>query len=279
MTPKISGRPYYKLAIPEMSGGVNFRDGVSQVLDNQLTDCGNVWYKNGLLRTRPGFKGLGQHDFVSDFLRNEDNIKIYSKKENFCIINGETYFLAAFQTKDAIRFFYIPENSMQKMITVTTINKYELPQDAEFSCNIFQHNSEIYCFCSGYYEGEQTPYYIFKIYEEDGAWKHKRITDEDIYIPTIARNCVCDRSKTPLTGGAMIEGYNLLSNKFRVYFTSVNLEMLEEGNVSETSEPAHHIYHYIPLDESVVSRVPTDLVVNITNLDGTVTRHTATMSL
>lgn len=40
--------------VPELSGGLNRRDALNQVEDNQLTDSLNMWWRHGALRTRPG---------------------------------------------------------------------------------------------------------------------------------------------------------------------------------------------------------------------------------
>ena len=43
------------LTLPDLSGGLNLREGLSNILDNQLTDCQNMWWQDGILRTRPNF--------------------------------------------------------------------------------------------------------------------------------------------------------------------------------------------------------------------------------
>ncbi len=43
-----------KLTMPSLSGGLNVYDIPSRVADNQLTDCDNLWWHRGTLRTRPG---------------------------------------------------------------------------------------------------------------------------------------------------------------------------------------------------------------------------------
>lgn len=50
----IGGRKAYRVTIPKLNGGVNGHDSSEQIDDNQLTDCLNMWWKDGALRTRPG---------------------------------------------------------------------------------------------------------------------------------------------------------------------------------------------------------------------------------
>ena len=51
--PKITREAAYRLHIPELSGGLNRVDPLDTVKDNQLTDCKNVWFKDGVLQSRP----------------------------------------------------------------------------------------------------------------------------------------------------------------------------------------------------------------------------------
>ena len=103
MIPRISDKAMRTLSIPDLSGGVNYRDGISQVLDNQLTDCRNVWFKNGMLRTRPGIKCAEKlknedNDLWDNFVpldENEDR-KVYMKKENFRVLGNVTYLYAVY---------------------------------------------------------------------------------------------------------------------------------------------------------------------------------------
>ena len=53
--PMINRQPRREVNVPALSGGLNLRDSLSGVRDNQMTDCVNMWYKDGMLRTRPPF--------------------------------------------------------------------------------------------------------------------------------------------------------------------------------------------------------------------------------
>ena len=52
--PKINKQPSRSVTVPKLSGGINLRDAVTMVQDNQLTDSKNMWYKDNILKTRPG---------------------------------------------------------------------------------------------------------------------------------------------------------------------------------------------------------------------------------
>ena len=44
----------YQLALPQMSGGVNYSVLPTLIDDNQLSDVKNLWFRDGVLKTRPG---------------------------------------------------------------------------------------------------------------------------------------------------------------------------------------------------------------------------------
>lgn len=53
--PMISKQPRREVSVSQFSGGLNLRDSMTGIRDNQLTECENMWYKEGMLRTRPPF--------------------------------------------------------------------------------------------------------------------------------------------------------------------------------------------------------------------------------
>ena len=236
MTPRISNSPLYRLTIPELSGGINLRDGMSLIQDNQLTKCKNVWYKDGALRTRPGFV-CSDKDWSIDgdpgYKIGEPD-DIYTNPKNFRVIDGVTYFLVVLRYSNPrmLRFRYYCEAGKyfdvydiidEKAIEDTSTN-HNLPPMEDFTINVFQHNSDIYCFCSGYYEEQETPYFIYKISEKKDSvlvtipeFECVRITDEseELYAPIIFTNGFPLKKPT-----VMLEGYNFLANKYRAIFST-----------------------------------------------------------
>lgn len=83
--PAMRGNPRNAINVPAFSGGVNLKDALNLVDDNQLTDCKNVWYKDGFLQTRPGVESCRQQhnwaslNFEAKHINNEINV------------NGQTY--------------------------------------------------------------------------------------------------------------------------------------------------------------------------------------------
>ena len=223
---KISITPTRRLGIDELSGGVNYRDGLSLVKNNQLTDVKNMEYKNGMLRPRPGFACADSDEFVNEEYSNTTDVKIYTKKENYRIIDGETYFLTVIQDSRGLNFRHCNGEKTHEVVQITA---EELPK-VDYTCNIFQFGADIYCICSGYYEGETTPYYIFKVAEKDGKWEYERIDKtktNNVYVPTVMIN---GKPMQKETTGDMFEGYSILFPFAKyVYDTSI------EDSVGETA--------------------------------------------
>lgn len=253
MRPMISNTPYYKLTIPELSGGVNLRDGISLIGDNQLTDCKNVWYKDGMLRTRPGARYKDNYDIEKDVFFGGNPIKnVYADSKNYRVIGGVTYYLVCLQTSSRLEFRYYrdddetEENTGMPYLEVGRIGSDNLPP-SDFTCNIFQHGNDIYCFCSGYYEGESVPYYIYKISEvgtdaAKAAWSISRVgVDEGVqpYVPTVLINGAPSESivesidKMVSRGATLFEGYNLIGNQYKMLVSNaLKYESASDGEVA-----------------------------------------------
>ena len=120
--PLINKQAPRQVNIPDLSGGINLRDAMYSINDNQLTDCKNVWFKDGTLKTRPGSrKSTDLEAFASyksdartqaqewDIYRTYDDVRYklhtlavqnYGKdEEGNIILNSHT------------QFYLIPENS------------------------------------------------------------------------------------------------------------------------------------------------------------------------
>lgn len=62
------GQSAVTVNIPKLEGGINLSDLPTQVEDNQLTDARNMWWHQGVLRTRPGLKEIGGGDFANGLI-------------------------------------------------------------------------------------------------------------------------------------------------------------------------------------------------------------------
>ncbi len=58
MIPVMKSKGYATLRLPELTGGINARDPKGNIKDNQLSSLNNLIPLAGVLRSRPGFKGI-----------------------------------------------------------------------------------------------------------------------------------------------------------------------------------------------------------------------------
>lgn len=235
MIPMINASPYRRLTVDALMGGVNCRDAANLIKDNQLLSCRNMEYRNGMLRSRAGFTCSDSTEFIVEAYENKEAVKIYTKKENFAVIGGKTYFLTVIQDEKGLNFRYCAKNDTVRLVQIP---RDELPS-ADFTCNIFQYGADIYCICSGYYAEQDTPYYIFKVTKSGYLWEYKRLTEGDMYVPLIFVNgkpyddsfSVSDISPDLVTGD-MIEGYNSLSDRARFIFSSTTSDAISREDIA-----------------------------------------------
>ena len=237
--PFISNSSYYKLTVPELSGGVNLRDNISLVHDNQLTECENVWYKDGMLRTRPGTRvtDFNAVDESNTIASTYGDVLVYASEKNTRIEDGHLYFLVVVRSDINILVKYISAtNTERPVIDVATI--IDMPSN---TVNVFQNGRDIYLFGSLELTvslANGLP--IYKIYKEilvdevtgekdEGEWKAERVqTSGELapYIPTVIINGVPSKNfqdsiDTMISRGAtMLEGFNLLGNRYKMMFSN-----------------------------------------------------------
>ena len=89
--PKINKQPRREVQVPQFSGGLNLRDSVSGVRDNQMTDCVNMWYKEGMLKTRPSFTTNENMFSKIEYVPDEwyDNVYACDLQVHETVKNGE----------------------------------------------------------------------------------------------------------------------------------------------------------------------------------------------
>lgn len=83
--------PRNAVSVPALSGGVNLGDALNLVDDNQLTDCKNVWYKDGMLQTRPAV--VKYLDVCEDEILADYDLEVYHTNI-ISYLNGNKYTFA-----------------------------------------------------------------------------------------------------------------------------------------------------------------------------------------
>lgn len=59
--PKMPATRTHRIRVPRLDGGLNLDEVATAVADNQITECHNLWWHNGALRTRPGLTAITGH--------------------------------------------------------------------------------------------------------------------------------------------------------------------------------------------------------------------------
>ena len=252
MIPGIKAKPTYTLNIPELSGGMNLRDGISLIQDNQLTDCKNMWFKDGMLRTRPRVRS---NDLIDNTITADEAyfIKPFSQSAHFnkelrAVIDGQSYFLetlalyyrAAGVVSTAtvkLKFDYISEIDHADKVPIGeisfTVGIY-LGPGANYVNNLkpltIQHNGDIYCFVA---------HKIIRIKKKkEGEYAEPELLSEsNMYVPLVATNCLPAQA-TDFEGAAgnMIDGFNLLTGYYKAEYSTVDKN-------SENTEMCYMLLH------------------------------------
>ncbi len=234
MIPFINNSAESLLNIPEMSGGMNLRDGLSLVRDDQLTDCKNMWYKDGMLRTRPRVRLAAKADSVGTFKNLDQNVSVVTKihEDIKFIENGEVYYFVVSYGKlmsetdglgTLFEFRLINETRPQD---VMRIGRYWFYGNGEITHFCFKRDNDIYLF----YSDVDKDYGILKLSKGStfkGSWAIETITkndfEEKLEIPVIATDGLPPVDNlVGEFGGTVLKPYNLLCPYYTVEYSTVN---------------------------------------------------------
>ena len=279
------------ISIPELSGGLNLRDGISAVNDNQLTDCKNVWFKDGILKTRPGLvlkDTLESDDFtppmaagqnVSHRPQAENAVTVENNKQYRLISQRTDYFSMADEEsgrqpqQSHIQFFWVG-------IAAGQTHKRALPSISSAEGTVFlnhfavQFQTTLYCFAQTEDGGE-----IYKL--ESGAEEWVKLGEEDMYIPTVYLHCKPGdddiHGDMQEVAGTMGDGYNIFSPYYKMIYSTVDRKKLKEQTTSGGNDYHFMIYY---LAESVRNKpefANKKITAVITDKLGKTYTHTVTL--
>lgn len=204
--PLMNKRPRQAVVIPDLSGGMNLRDSVSMVQDNQLTDCANVWFRDGVLKTRPGIEEMKHFENETVANANLEVHDIFTEKEETCRL-----FTA--REESVIRFYWMGKDYYE-----------ELPA-LETNCENFfvaQKDDKLYCYAGKTYKYAES--------EKEIGWVP--LTADEFYVPIVSINHLPCTMESDPSEPTMLEGYNLLSNYYRMKVSST----LKDGTINEDGE-------------------------------------------
>lgn len=251
------------LSLPDLSGGLNLRDGLSEILDNQLTECQNMWWRNGVLKTRPGIDSKAER--IATFDRVEEqtvNIKNFPSVKY--LINGESCFLqvAHITVSDScyLKFYWIGSNKTTDIASISGV-----PLNTTFFVCI--QKDTLYCFTSA------QKIYTLELSADKPTWKE--LTNSDMYVPQVLMQCEKIEGKNAtrdqvLASGVMIEGFNILSDYYTISYNSYNPMIVTQEN------PAHEMRYHLP--ESITKKYAGKTVTAVYKKDGKEHTHSVTIT-
>lgn len=221
MIPSLNRNPSYTIRIPELSGGVNWRDSVTQINDNQLTDAKNVWYKDGVLRTRPTLsvpEGMDQYTSFTQKTKN-NHIKVFSFPFNITVVDGVQYALEFVLDEHTNEWTLRYVNPSQTPIIVGDGDIIDEGIAFLSSAFAIQRNNMVYLYLHGWNDGIRVRSALGFLRGDDGSYAPTGIT---FYAPLVLTNCWSayktntDAGTLRGKGATQVEGFNLLGNSYRV---------------------------------------------------------------
>lgn len=199
-----------RVNIPDLRGGVNYRDALSAVEDNQLTDVDNLWFKDGALRTRPGMKiprKNGKVGYTGDYEAYAADRAWMCRCPSGCTLiytisgmyTSYLYNLYAFDADG----YYIGSG------TLSAQNALLVPYGSSLNGAVYD--------AIAYHGGTMGRYISGIRVTEDGI----TATELEPYAPVVMFN---GKGRSVVgadaPGGALLEGYSVLTAKYRAYYNT-----------------------------------------------------------
>ena len=282
--PKLNTKASNTLKINDFSGGINLRDGLTEILDNQSTDVTNMYWKDGIMKTRPAsdFKYEIPHDGFKPTSAGQNFTE--TKVENATIIMaGELYRMVSrhdYYLKSMDGHEWHSEVSHLSFAWVNGIEYEALPTITSETGTTFenyfvvQHKKDIFCFC----KTSDNEGVIYKLGTDTWA----KVNEDEMYAPIIMTHAKPQDSFRPSVetviadGGTLVEGYNLLSGTYRMIYSTVNKRLL--GTWGQ-DPPAHLMRGYRFMNNMSDPKLAgKTVIVKITNSNGKVYEHKVTLN-
>lgn len=228
--PSMRGKQSARISIPLLSGGLNVSRQATEINDNQLTECSNMWFNDGVLKTRPGVECNSY--YVSDKMVNT-GIKV--------TYNGKR--LRVYRIIEENQIYILLYDDNGTALNGTGFSVDGTVKSAVFAGHLSASTQYIYCYYS-YLKDEELLCGVkrFKIVKRDDVGELRDglfledIADIEYYEPTVIVNN--DFSNDGSVNGTTFEGYNLLNGKHKVLCTS-----------KDDDEDSNYLHAYIPSEQ------------------------------
>lgn len=219
--PMINKQPRREVNIPELSGGLNLRDSMTGIRDNQMTDCVNMWYKDGMLKTRPSFNTNDSCINMSGRLNDNENldtkfhndVKVFYKGHScICATNKRVITDDNGNVSCDIEFEF---QSLEKTFIMPTIKGIDDGENITYFC--VEMSGVLYCYVSNF-SIWKLEYETLSNGEEPLEWS--KVSKNNTYIPTVYAHC--KRTGWDDFDGVQFEGYNLISDSYKMIYSAYN---------------------------------------------------------
>lgn len=248
--PYINSRPKRALEIPDMVGGINLRDGISNIADNQLTDGLNVYDKDGRLRTRSGYKILDNipKNITKDFPGQGERTLYYGghsvigKYKSGVIISVYRATDDEYAPRVREYLYFLSEKGQIKYLDYVHINFEDNPEVHIFTVK----DNYLYDIASTGY-GTESVYTYTSAYKLDLEAAEPSFSSTDIYIPTALVNYKASNNGNNFEATAF-EGYSLLTDKCKIIGSTINL-----------AEATHPAKYKLPFKAKIGSTLTVDI--------------------
>lgn len=272
--PSVKNKNQKSFTLTNLDGGINLKDDATKIGNNQLSYSLNMWYNGGALKTRPATKFI---DKITPKMLNTVNLKrLVDIKNNVTrTIDSKLYRLKADYSE-----FYTGNNKIDfSLISVNNeinLNAILLDDLTFVAGNLFSFGKYIYCFLSLLDVDNNECFKIYRLENVTDLWE--LLDDEDIYAPLIIKGCKFqnagnDGEEEQIKDGAeYVEGYNLIGNRYRMLFSTVNIKRL-------SNEVQEHFMAYKLLKPIKPSEIAgRTITATITGRLGQVYAHSVTIT-
>lgn len=229
--PTISEGGKYTLTTDNFSGGINLANTPERINDNQMRDSLNILFDGDRYRTRDRIKPERLKESEWQYSIFAANLVLKEGEE----INVEVKKTDAYITLDGVEenvfAVVVKADEYTRIITPIVMHDGSVKAYKEWTSTntaaktkffIAAYQKKLYLFVHEEYNGGSSS----KVYSADGMTEEwKEVNSSDMYIPTVITNGL-PTTNSATQGisirGDLLEGYNLLSGRYKAVFSRVN---------------------------------------------------------
>lgn len=256
--PIMNKRSRQGVSIPDLAGGINLRDSLTTVQDNQLTDAVNMWFRDGALRTRPGVEKTAENIRNANIDMRKHDIFI-DGKQLVSYLNWD--FMPGGEINANVHFFLVGANESVEM-KILELYLTVVPENYL----VFKMNKWLYCLMAD-------SIYALDTSEPDALWQY----NVEPYVPLVMTNVLSTTQEesgwdiSNAVTGDMVNGFNLLTRRYKAQYSTVNRSLLS------STQSNHKMIYQLPFGCFDCEGVTFTATIT-RDLDGIIdeTTHTAT---